>query len=325
MGVMSDGSRSGTKGSGRHRSESIRVLKRRLEGGARPAAARLTRAEERRLVAAARQGDSRALSRLLELLSGPVYRFGRGFCNDPHDAEDVAQVTLAALARTLRDFRGESSLTTWAYTVARNACTRHRRRSAHAPAHLESLDDPGAGVAARQVADPAADPQRALERAELRAALERAIRSLPPSQRAVLTLRDVEGLSAKEAGDVLGLGERAVKSRLHRARVALREMLAPFAVPGPPETRPAADAHPGRCPDTVRLVSRFLEGELDAAACAKLEAHVRSCPECRGACDTLRGALVSCRAWRGERLPEEIRTTLKQAIRMVVAEARGAR
>jgi RNA polymerase sigma-70 factor, ECF subfamily len=273
---------------------------------------RLTRGEERRLLAAARSGDSRALGRLLELLSGPVYRFGRGFCGDPHDAEDVAQITLAALARSLREFRGDASLTTWAYTVARNACTRHRRRAAHAPARFESIgpggpDRPGA----LDVADPSEDPHRALERAELRGAIERAIAALPPSQREVLVLRDVEGLSAKEVGERLGLGERAVKSRLHRARVVLREALAPrFGAPAP---------GPG-CPDTARLVSRYLEGELDAAACAKLEAHVNGCPSCGAACDTLRGALRTCRDIRGARVPAAVRASIRRALKQLVVE-----
>jgi RNA polymerase sigma-70 factor (ECF subfamily) len=296
------------------RSATVRSLKRGLESGARSAAVfRLTRAEERRLLAAARGGDRRALDRLLRLLSGPVYRFGRGFCGDPHDAEDVTQVTLAALARALHGFRGESSLTTWAYTVARNACTRQRRRGAQAPARLESLDaGPPARPGALQVADPHGDPHRALERAELRDALQHAIATLPPSQREVIVLRDVEGLPAKQVGEVLRLSERAVKSRLHRARVALRELLAPYAPRGPAVSR---------CPDTARLVSRYLEGELDAEACAKLELHVMGCPDCGAACTTLKSALITCRSWRGEELPEAIRNSLQQAIRMVAGEA----
>ncbi len=301
------------------RRASVRSLKRSLESGARRAAAgRLSRAEERRLLAAARAGDGRALNRLLSLLSGAVYRFGRGFCGDPHDAEDVAQVTLAALARSLRQYRGESSLTTWAYTVARNACTRQRRRSARAPARLESLEGAASGESpALQVADPRDDPHRALERRELRDALQRSIHALPPSQREVLVLRDVEGLPASEVGRILHLSERAVKSRLHRARVSLREMLAPHVVPA------AAPARAAGCPDTVRLVSRFLEGDLDAEACARLEAHVKGCPDCGAACDTLRAALVTCRAWRGEKVPERVRDSLRQAIRQLVAEARS--
>ncbi|HVP13940.1 MAG TPA: sigma-70 family RNA polymerase sigma factor [Terriglobales bacterium] len=302
------------------RSAGVRSLARSLNSrtGAAPVF-RLTRAEERRLLGAARAGDRRALERLLRLLSGPVYRFGRGFCGDPDDAEDVTQITLSALVRSLRDFRGDSSLTTWAYTIARNACTRHRRRGAHEPARFEPIE-PGSPErpGALEVADPAESPDRALERSELRAALERAIGSLAPSQREVLVLRDVEGLSAKEVGRALRLTERAVKSRLHRARVTLRERLAPFVGGGAP-ARPRA---PG-CPDTARLVSRYLEGELDADACAKLESHVRSCPDCGAACDTLRAALSTCRSWRGESVPESVRESVRRALREIVIESRG--
>jgi RNA polymerase sigma-70 factor, ECF subfamily len=298
------------------RSPTVRSLKRGFDSGAQSAPVfRLTRAEERRLVSAARGGDHRALDRLLRLLSGPIHRFGEGFCGDPDDAEDVTQITLAALVRSLRDFRGESSLTTWAYAVARNACTRYRRRGARAPARLESLDE---GTSARpgalQVADPGEDPQRALERAELRDALQRAIAALPPSQREVLVLRDVEGLPAKQVGEALRLSERAVKSRLHRARVALRDRLAQHA--------PRAGVRP-RCPDTVRLVSRYLEGELDAEACASLEVHVKNCPDCGATCATLRDALVTCRSWRNEKLPGPVCASLQRATRQVSNEARA--
>ena len=275
-------------------------LRRLAESSPEPDKAfRLTRIEERGLVAAARAGDRRALDRLLRLLAGPIYRFGRGFCGDPHDAEDVAQVVLAALARTLNEFRGEASLTTWAYTVARHTCARQRRRGVHAPARLVSLESDRAG-AAIAVADPAGDPHHALERSELRGAIERAIHALPAAQREVLVLRDVEGLSAREVGKVLRLSERAVKSRLHRARLAVRSALEPHH-----DGRPLARRSKG-CPDTARMVSRFLEGELDAEHCARLEAHVRGCPDCRRACDTLRLALTACRARRRESAPRSV-------------------
>ena len=137
-------------------------------------------------------------------------------------------------------------------------------------------------------------------------------RCAPPSQGEVLVLRDVERLPAKQVGEALRISERAVKSRLHRARVALRELLAPYA--------PRAQAAP-RCPDTARLVSRYLEGELDAEACANLERHVKSCPDCGATCAALRSVLVTCRSWRGEKLPDSIRRPLRSAIRQPVTEA----
>ena len=83
-------------------------------------------------MAAARGGDRRALRRLLERMSRPIYRFGRGFCRNTEDAEDVMQEVLASLVRSLPTFRGEASLSSWAYTVARHACIRQRRMQAHA-------------------------------------------------------------------------------------------------------------------------------------------------------------------------------------------------
>ena len=279
---------------------------------------RLGRAEERQLVRAATAGDARALRRLLDLLSGPIYRFGRGFCRDRHDAEDVMQEVLVSLTRSLPKFRGDSSLATWAYTVARNACARQRRKGVHEPARVESLEG-GGDRAALQVPDRAADPQRALERRELRTAIEGAIAGLPRSQQEVLVLRDVEGLTAAQVGHILGLNERAVKARLHRARVTLRERLAPWAGTGRAR-KGAAGRGPGRCPDTARLLSRYIEGELDANVCARLEGHVSQCANCLEACSTLRGALFACRSWQGAPLPAGIKDAVRRAAREAAQE-----
>jgi len=262
---------------------------------------------EARLLAAARRGDSSALSELLERASGPAYRFSRGFCRDPHDAEDLVQEVLAVLMRSLARFRGESSLSTWTYVVARRACVRLRRRRAReAPLDaLAAADEPRAGASS--------DPHRRLERRQLAAALERAVAALPMAQREVLVMRDVEGLSASEVGRVLGLGERAVKSRLHRARLVLRRSLAPFVTGAD-----AIDPKPG-CPDTARLLSRHIEGELSARLCQRLESHVARCESCGGACDSLRAVLGECRAYGKRPLPAEVRRAVRAAIRGVLS------
>ncbi|HVP37605.1 MAG TPA: sigma-70 family RNA polymerase sigma factor [Candidatus Saccharimonadales bacterium] len=315
--------------------------------GARAAGRRggLGAAEERQLVAAARGGDAGALRRLLDGLSRPIYRFAQGFCRNAEDAEEVLQRVLTALARSLKDFRGEAALTTWAYTVARNACIRHRRSAARAPASMEPLDasggDEGGGL---QVADPGHGPHEQLEHRELREVLERAIGSLPEAQRQVLMLRDVEGLPAAEVGRALGLGERAVKSRLHRARLSLRRTLAPYLrgeglpaagrgrgprralAAGARSALPAASrvgAPAGRCPDTARMLSRYLEGELSPEVCARMESHVAGCPSCGQACATLIAALGACRRWGEGPLPPAARAQVRRAIRSVMAAELG--
>jgi RNA polymerase sigma-70 factor (ECF subfamily) len=239
-----------------------------------------------------------------------MYRFGRHFCRNRDDAEDVMQESLAALVRTLPRWRGDAAPSTWAYVVARNTCGRMRRRRAGAPARLESLAEGAGRMDALRVAAPGSDPAREFERGELRDALERALAALPVSQREVVVLRDVEGLSAPEVGRVLGLGEEAVKSRLHRGRTALRRALASLR----------GDAAPARrrgCPDTALLLSRHLEGEVDAATCRRLARHVDECADCGAACDSLRAALGACARMGGGALPAGARAALRRAARAV--------
>ncbi len=277
----------------------------------RPAPPAPTRRDEARLLAAARGGDRTALTKLLELVAGPAQRFTQGFCRDPHDAEDLAQDVLATLLRSLDTFRGDSSLTTWVYTVARRSCIRMRRRAAR----QSPLPNDDATLIARP--DPGAEPHRGLERRQLGEALERAIASLPMAQREVLVMRDVEGLPAAEVGKVLGLGERAVKSRLHRARLVLREKLAPhFGHADAPAAGPS-------CPDTARALSRYVEGELSPGVCAKMEAHVKGCPACGEACQSLKQVLGACRDYGDRKLSSEMRAAVKRAVRGLLIEARS--
>ncbi len=174
---------------------------------------------------------------------------------------------------------------------------------------------------ALELTDGDADPAGRFERRQMSELLERAIASLPKAQREVLILRDVEGLKAGEVGRVLGLSERAVKSRLHRARGALREALAPLLgrTADGGERAQAASLGRGRsCPDTGRLMSRYLEGELNPTVCAALSKHVSACPHCGEVCDTLRTALGACRDYGQRPLPATVRTQVRAAIRDAV-------
>ena len=204
------------------------------------------------LLAAARQGDAAALEQLLVRYQPHLYRFGLRMCGNEEDAGDVAQESLISMARSLRDFRGDSTVSSWLYTIARRFCIKKRRRSKFAPAREEPLDAPG--IDAQRLADPAPSPEQTATNRELQRALVRAIDGLDPAQREVLVLRDVEGLSAAEVAKVLDITVAAVKSRLHRARVAVRESLAP--VLGRPSDEPARDSV---CPDVLTLFSQHLK------------------------------------------------------------------
>jgi RNA polymerase sigma-70 factor (ECF subfamily) len=119
--------------------------------------------------------------------------------------------------------------------------------------------------------------------------------------------------------EVTGLSVAAVKSRLHRARLAVRNRLAPLLAPA--AAQPAAG--PGACPDVVDLLSRHLEGEIGADACAEMERHVAACPHCRAACDSLRQTLRLCGSTPSPDVPEALKESIRQGIRSFLAERRG--
>ena len=268
------------------------------------------------LLEAARAGDRAALDQLLARHQRRVYRFGLKMCRDPEDAKDVLQDTLLAVARGVKDFRGASSVSTWLYTIARSFCIKKRRRPKFAPAEEASLEGDSAAEV-REIADTARAPDESLAGRQIEAALERAIGDLDPMYREVLVLRDVEGLTAPEVAEVLGLTVEAVKSRLHRARVAVREAVGPLlGVPEPSAPAPAAGAGLAMaCPDIVALFSRHLEGEISADVCADMERHLQGCRHCRSRCDSLQRTLAMCRRAPLPEVPEPVQVSVKQALR----------
>jgi len=262
------------------------------------------------LLAAARAGDADALESLLEHWQGRVYRYGLRMCGDAEDAKDVLQDTLLTAARNVKDFRGASALSTWLYTIARSFCIKKRRRSKFAPPRESSLESEVAPDAAPLV-DPGRSPDEVVAGREIEQAIARAIASLDPGQREVLILRDVEGLTAPEVGAVLGIGVDAVKSRLHRARVAVR------AAVGPLLGIPTAERRAG-CPDIAAIFSRHLEDEIDADACAEMQAHLQGCAACRGVCDSLQRTLELCRA--SPTVPAPVRASVRAALQELIAQ-----
>jgi RNA polymerase sigma-70 factor, ECF subfamily len=260
------------------------------------------------LVAAARRGDAVALETLLVRYQPHLYRFGLRMCGNVEDAGDIAQESLISMARSVRDFRGDSSVSSWLYTIARRFCIKRRRRSKFAPTTEESLDRPGT-AADRYLVDPGPTPEQAATNRELAAALTHAIDALDPSQREVLVLRDVEGLSAPEVATILGTSVDAVKSRLHRARVAVRAELAPVL---------RSPTHLARrepqCPDVVTLFSRHLEGEIEPSVCATMEAHLAQCLYCHDACESLKRTLATCRQLPTPDVPAALAASVTTAI-----------
>jgi len=182
---------------------------------------------DEQLVERAQAGDRGALGELLERYERRTYNLAFRLMGNHADACDAAQEALVRVCIRLHNFRGDSAFSTWLYRVVTNTCLdelRRRGRGRHA-----SLDDGlqmEEGTVPRQAADEAQGPVEYAERHEVQAAVQRAIARLPYEYRVVVILRDIQDLSYQEIATVLDTTLGTVKSRLHRARQALRTIIA---------------------------------------------------------------------------------------------------
>ncbi len=170
-------------------------------------------------------GDTQAFEELVRRHERRIYRTAFAITGNPEDAEDTMQDTFLKVYQHLGEFQRASRFTTWLTRIAVNEGLQRLRRRRK----TESLDDPVMSeedIMPRQVEDWRDNPEKTYATQEIRQFVEEAIRSLPPAYRVVFVLRDVEELSTEEAAEALGLTISALKSRLLRARLMVREALA---------------------------------------------------------------------------------------------------
>jgi RNA polymerase sigma-70 factor (ECF subfamily) len=177
-------------------------------------------------------GDAAALEEMMERFAPRVYRLVYGITRSEADAEEVTQDVFLTVLRKIRLFQGRSSLMTWIHRIATNAALNKRRGKRFEvevalEEHLPTFRDDGhrEGDRTYLLADWSQTPEAELLAGEARVTLNRALDALPEDYRAVLTLREVEGYSNEEVAEMLRESIASVKSRLHRARMALREQL----------------------------------------------------------------------------------------------------
>ncbi len=181
------------------------------------------------LVKKLRAGDPAAFAQLVEENQRNVYNLALRMLNSPQEAEDVLQETFLSAYKALPGFEGRSSLSTWLYRIASNASLmRLRRKQPETTSIDEPLELEEGDSLPRQFVDWSSAPEDELLSDESRRVMDAAVAELPEGLRIVFILRDIEGLSTQEAGEVLELSESAVKTRLHRARLALREKLSAY-------------------------------------------------------------------------------------------------
>jgi RNA polymerase sigma-70 factor (ECF subfamily) len=182
--------------------------------------------DESALVAKARAGDSAAFNELVTHYERKIFRLAKHITQSDEDAEDVLQEAFLKAYEHLPDFQGQSKFYTWIVRIAVNeSLMKLRKRKSDRTVPLDEPLDTGEDVVVREIAVWEDDPEKKYSREELAKILDETVQSLRPAFRTVFVLRDIEELSTEETAEALGISVPAVKSRLLRARLQLREKL----------------------------------------------------------------------------------------------------
>ena len=190
---------------------------------------------DRELVEALQRGEDGAVEALVDRYAGWIHGVARRLLNDPRDAEEVTQDVLLTVVRKIQTFKGEAAFSSWLYRIAANAAyqrlrAKRTRQEVSLEPFLAVFDEDG------RYAQPVVDWSHQLDdpamAGEVRTAIERSLSRLPEEYRVVILLHDMEGLPNEEVAATLGLTVPAVKSRVHRARLFLRQELAHLFSPG---------------------------------------------------------------------------------------------
>jgi len=249
------------------------------------------RKEIEQAVALLEKKDARAMEQALELLQGTVFSFSMKVCGQREDAEDTMQEVLVKALPYLPKFESPRALLVWLYKVAKNRCLMSRRKSKFAPKQALSLDElmPDRQELAHLAREGPVNPESLAIRSQQARRLREVIQELPSPYRIILVLRDMEGLTDEEVGDITGLKPGNVRVRLHRARLFVRQKLArsnknAAGRKAPLPLHPASaksEKRPASCKALFAQLSNYLDEELDDSLCEKLEKHFAGCEPCK--------------------------------------------
>jgi len=252
-----------------------------------------------------------AVEEAIGLLQNTVYSFSMKVCGHPEDAEDTMQEVLSRSIAHLAKIHTPQQMAVWLYTVTRNRCWRMRRKPAHAPANLLSLDElmPDNEELGRLLEDAAMGPESNLLAAEQHHLLHQAILRVPPTLRIVLVLHDMEELTTEQVAQVLSLQQGTVRIRLHRARLSVRKEMDQLlrehsesqhgagASARKRKVAKAADTQrPAECRDLFANLSEYLDGRVEPLTCEQMREHIQACPSCVAFLRDLRAAIDRCRS-----------------------------
>src|ERR1017187_5223773 len=247
----------------------------------------------------------------IRLLQNTVYSFSMKICGQPEDAEDTMQEVLFRSLEHLAKIQDPQELAVWLYTVTRNRCWRMRRKTAHAPANMLSLDllMPSDEELGLLLQDAGKSPEGNLLHAEQHHLLHQAILRIPAPLRIVLVLHDMEELATEQVAQILELQQGTVRIRLHRARLSVRKemnlLLSGTAqkiensqtLPKRPRgARSRGGRRPDECRDLFANLSEYLDGRVEPVTCEQMRGHIEACPSCVAFLHDLRAAIDRCRS-----------------------------
>jgi len=289
------------------------------------------RKEIEQAVALLDKHDPQALEKALELLQGTVFSFSMKVCGQREDAEDTMQEVLVKALPYLPKFESPRALLVWLYKVAKNRCLMTHRKSKFAPKQDLSLDElmPDRHELANLAKEGPVNPESLAIRSQQARRLREVIQELPPQYRIVLVLRDMEGLTDEEVGDITGLRPGNVRVRLHRARLFVRQKLArqnhhpgapKKAVPRPRPATATSEKRPASCKALFAQLSNYLDEQLDDSLCVKLEQHLDGCEPCKAFLASLESTIEQLRQVPAESFNKAAGARLR---RELLAQIRG--
>lgn len=258
---------------------------------------------------------SAAISRWMEEHGGKIYGLGLRLCGSPEEAEDLLQETFLQAFRHWDQFEGRSSPSSWLFTIAARVCKRRHRRRAGEPSHLEPLERllPSGEPDIPDVPDAGEGPLEENLRREAQEAVATALARIPIAFRLPLVLKDIAELSISEIAEALGIREATVKTRIHRARLALRRELARHL---PRRPAPPPDHDRQVCLDLLQAKQEALDRGVDLPL-----APGELCSRCRSLFSTLDLTQEACRAIGQGELPPVVRDLLRRRLAAAAASA----
>lgn len=184
---------------------------------------------DKNLIEKTKNGDNSAFEELVKKYEQKIYNLALRLTSNPEEAGDILQETFLKAYRSLNSFKGEANFSTWLYRIAMNiALMRKRKEKGKIFESLDRILPTAEGELHKEIPDWSTNPEAEIENKEVRNILTNALASLPDDYRAVLVLRDIQNLSNKEVSEILKLSIPTVKSRLHRARLFLRNEVSKY-------------------------------------------------------------------------------------------------